>query len=83
MSTDESEGPWVSTNRHTGAKRKIHYSRDCQYLQNADSVKEASEGQIGWLEDCSSVACSGEPNRSGGTGDGHLESLKQAAQDDP
>jgi len=46
-----------------GRRRKIHSDRDCPRLKMAQEVREATNGEVEWFDEC--AECYGEPDKSG------------------
>lgn len=75
----DDDGPWVrGAASGGGATRALHTDRDCWRLQRANRIRPATDRERNQLSECNGYDCTGR-DRSPGTGDGHLQSLRDAA----
>jgi len=45
-----------------GRRYKIHTDRDCPHVKRAQEVREATDGEVEWFDECET--CYGEPDKS-------------------
>lgn len=74
------ETVFVSRRRYTN-RNVYHMDPKCGHLSNADDVRETTRGVL--YEDMRQCRyCAGEYPQPGGSGNGHYQSLIQAADED-
>lgn len=81
MTTDGSgtEGPQLvyTTGADKGSRRRYHKTRDCQYLQKGNVVREwPIEEAEPRFEPCQGEDCYGEDQRTGDTGEIHASKIR-------